>query len=40
MLNNVLKRTLLVKRDLIRFYTFHPTINSDFIEMEKILEEN
>lgn len=40
MMLNSLKRTLLVKKDLIRFNTFTPSINSDFVEMESLLENN
>lgn len=35
---NMLKRTLVVKHDMIRFYTFTSDINSDFVNLQSYLE--
>lgn len=39
MLMDSIKRVLIVKKDLIRFYTFTPAINSDFLNLDKTLEK-
>lgn len=40
MMMNSLKRTLKIKIDMIRFYTFTPAINTDFVDVNRILREN